>query len=207
MTTLRISDLAKAVSVHPNTVRRYAERGFLPPVARSPSGYRRFTAHHLDCLRVAHQVVYNQYPSAPLRQMSLRFSTATARGDLDGALELAHWYRAVVQAEQREPNLAAAVEGQYGGGGGVFEVDVRPDARAVADDGELARAHGGDETVVGIAVEVAIAQRDPAGGGDRLVEMGHRGDGLAHRGRRIWVERVVLALDRPAGPGVAAEGT
>jgi len=56
MTQLRASDLAKAVGVHPNTVRRYAERGFLPPVARGPSGYRRFTPRHLDCLRVAHQV-------------------------------------------------------------------------------------------------------------------------------------------------------
>jgi hypothetical protein len=30
--------------------------------------------------------------------------------------------------------------------------------------------------------------------------------GLPHRDRRIWVERVVLGLDRPAGPGVAVEG-
>jgi len=88
MTTLRTSDLAKAVRVHPNTVRRYAERGFLPPVERSPSGYRRFTSHHLDCLRVAHEVLYNQYPSAPLRRMSLHIIKATARGDLEGALEL-----------------------------------------------------------------------------------------------------------------------
>jgi DNA-binding transcriptional MerR regulator len=109
MTTLRTSDLAKAVRVHPNTVRRYAERGFLPPVERSPSGYRRFTSHHLDCLRVAHEVLYNQYPSAPLRRMSLHIIKATARGDLEGALELAHRYRAFVQAEQRQADLAAAV--------------------------------------------------------------------------------------------------
>ncbi len=38
MTQLRTSDLTNAVGVHLNTVRRYGERGFLPPVERSPSG-------------------------------------------------------------------------------------------------------------------------------------------------------------------------
>lgn len=107
MRHLRTSDLAKAVGVHPNTVRRYADRGFLPPVARSPAGYRRFTPRHLDCLRVAHQIYYDQYPSAPLRQMSERIIQATARGDLRGALELAHRYRTFVQAERAQADLAA----------------------------------------------------------------------------------------------------
>lgn len=53
---LRTSDLARAVGVHPNTVRRHVDRGLLPPVERSPSGYRRFTPRHLDCLRLAHQI-------------------------------------------------------------------------------------------------------------------------------------------------------
>ena len=41
MSYLRTSDLARAVDAHPNTVRRYVDRGILPPVERSPSGYRR----------------------------------------------------------------------------------------------------------------------------------------------------------------------
>ena len=43
---LRTSDVAKAVDVHPNTVRLYEEWGFLPSVPRSPSGYRLFTDYH-----------------------------------------------------------------------------------------------------------------------------------------------------------------
>src|SRR5438105_5030876 len=35
MNYLRTSDLAKAVGVHPNTVRRYVDRGLLPAVLRS----------------------------------------------------------------------------------------------------------------------------------------------------------------------------
>ena len=51
--TLRTSDIAKAVGVHPNTVRLYEEWGFLPPIPRSPSGYRLFTGAHLDQMRLA----------------------------------------------------------------------------------------------------------------------------------------------------------
>lgn len=40
---LRTSDIAKAVGVHPNTVRLYEEWGFLPPIPRNLSGYRLFT--------------------------------------------------------------------------------------------------------------------------------------------------------------------
>jgi DNA-binding transcriptional MerR regulator len=51
--TLRTSDVAKAVGVHPNTVRLYEAWGFLPPPPHSPSGYRLFIAAHLDQMRLA----------------------------------------------------------------------------------------------------------------------------------------------------------
>ncbi|MBO0780869.1 MAG: MerR family DNA-binding transcriptional regulator [Ktedonobacteraceae bacterium] len=44
MKYLRTSDLARAVGVHSNTVRRYVDRGILSPVEYSSSGYRRFTS-------------------------------------------------------------------------------------------------------------------------------------------------------------------
>src|SRR5690348_5800952 len=40
---LRTADLARVVGIHPNTVRRYVERGWLPPVRRGANGYRHFT--------------------------------------------------------------------------------------------------------------------------------------------------------------------
>ena len=72
MKYLRTSDLAKAVGVHPNTVRRYVDWGLLPPVEHSPSGYRRFTQRHLDCLRLARQVYCNQYPGKVIHQSGMR---------------------------------------------------------------------------------------------------------------------------------------
>src|SRR6187455_1918669 len=99
MKYLHTSDLAKAVGVHPNTVRRYVDRGLLPPVEYSPSGYRRFTQHHLDCLRLACQVYYNQYPGKGIRESGIRILHAAVGGDLGGALELAYRHLALVQSE------------------------------------------------------------------------------------------------------------
>ena len=109
MQYLRTSDLAKAVGVHPNTVRRYVDRGLLPPVEHSPSGYRRFTQRHLDCLRLARQVYCNQYPGKAIYQSGIRIIQATVSGDLGGALELAHSHLALVQSERTQADVAAGL--------------------------------------------------------------------------------------------------
>lgn len=108
MSYLRTSDLARAVGAHPNTVRRYVDRGILPPVERSPSGYRRFTQRHLDCMRVARQVYCNQYLGAAIFQSGVRIIQATVSGDLRSALELAHNHLALVRSERAQADAAAA---------------------------------------------------------------------------------------------------
>ena len=109
MKYLRTSDLAKAVGVHPNTVRRYVDRGLLPPVERSPSGYRRFTRRHLDCLRLARQVYCNQYPGKAILQSGIRIIQATVSGDLGDALGLAYSHLALVQSERAQADAAAGL--------------------------------------------------------------------------------------------------
>lgn len=107
MNYLRTSDLAKAVGVHPNTVRRYVDRGILPPVKRSPAGYRRFTPHHLDCLRLACQVYGTQYPGKAIYQSGARIVETAVAGDLGGALELAYSHLTLVRAERAQADVAA----------------------------------------------------------------------------------------------------
>ncbi len=107
MKYLRTSDLAKAVGVHPNTVRRYVDRGILPPVEYSPSGYRRFTQRHLDCLRLARQVYCHQYPGKAIYQSGIRIIQANISGDLRDALELAYNHLALVQSERSQADVAA----------------------------------------------------------------------------------------------------
>lgn len=86
MKYLRTSDLAKAVGMHANTVRRYVDQGLLPPVERSPNGYRRFTQRHLDCLRLARLVFCDQYPGKAILQSGIRIIQATVSDDLSSAL-------------------------------------------------------------------------------------------------------------------------
>jgi DNA-binding transcriptional MerR regulator len=109
MQYLRTSDLAKAVGIHPNTVRRYVDRGILPPVERSSSGYRRFTRRHLDCLRLACQVYRIPYPGKAIFLSGARIVQTAVSGNLNSALDLAHSHQALIQAEQVQADTAASL--------------------------------------------------------------------------------------------------
>jgi DNA-binding transcriptional MerR regulator len=106
---LRTSDLAKAVGVHPNTVRRYVDWGLLPPVERSPSGYRRFTQQHLNCLRLARLVYGHDYPGRAIRHSGWEIIQFAVAGDWGGALEKAYQHLALIQAEQAQADAAASL--------------------------------------------------------------------------------------------------
>jgi DNA-binding transcriptional MerR regulator len=104
---LRTSDLAKAVGVHPNTVRLYERWGFLPPVPRSASGYRLFTEAHLDHMRLARLALHSVWPGRNIRRSAYTLVKQAAAGDLGGALERAYQHLALVQAERAQAEAAA----------------------------------------------------------------------------------------------------
>jgi DNA-binding transcriptional MerR regulator len=104
---LRTSDIAKAVGVHPNTVRLYEEWGFLPPIARGPSRYRMFTEDHLDQMRLARTILGDPWPGRYLRRSAVALVRQAAAGDLGGALERANDHLAFVQAERAQAEAAA----------------------------------------------------------------------------------------------------
>src|SRR4051794_19937679 len=45
---MRVTDLASAAQVSPDTVRYYERLGLLPPAARTAAGYRKFTVEAID---------------------------------------------------------------------------------------------------------------------------------------------------------------
>jgi DNA-binding transcriptional MerR regulator len=106
---LRTSDLARAVGVHPNTVRRYVDWGLIPPVERTAAGYRLFTPLHLDCLRLARMVYSAPYPGRGFRALGNQIIQSAVAGDLPGALEKAREHLALVQAERKQAEAAADV--------------------------------------------------------------------------------------------------
>ena len=104
---LYTSDVAKAIGVHPNTVRLYEEWGFLPPIPRSAGGYRLFTQAHVDQMRLARTSLRGPWPGRKIKQSALALVRQAASGDLGGALEQAYLYQALVQAERAQADAAA----------------------------------------------------------------------------------------------------
>ncbi len=104
---LRTSDIAKAVGVHPNTVRRYEEWGFLPSIPRGPNAYRLFTQVHLEQMRLGRMALHGQWPGKKIRESALALVRKAATGDLDGALEQAKHHLTLVQAERAQAEAAA----------------------------------------------------------------------------------------------------
>ncbi|MBN2305006.1 MAG: MerR family DNA-binding transcriptional regulator [Anaerolineae bacterium] len=111
---LRTSDIAQAVGVHPNTVRLYEAWGFLPPVPRSPSGYRLFTPVHLEQMRLARIALQWPYPGGKDPVTALVKSAAA--GDLGRAMELAYTYLANVRAERAHAEAATEFLERWAGG-------------------------------------------------------------------------------------------
>jgi DNA-binding transcriptional MerR regulator len=125
MKYLRTSDLARAVGVHPNTVRRYVDWKLIPPVERSPAGYRRFTERHLDCLRLARQVYAIVYPGRTIRHSGCQVIQAAVAGDLGGAVELAHQHLALILAERAHAETAAGLLERWAQGA-ILDATRRP---------------------------------------------------------------------------------
>lgn len=82
---MRTAELARAVGVSPQQVRNYEAQGLLPPVARSPSGYRLFSGTHLDALQVVRAMMRCGYDAHHMRTAM----HAVHSGDTGTALALA----------------------------------------------------------------------------------------------------------------------
>src|SRR5215208_6287032 len=104
---LHTSDLAKAVGIHPNTVRQYVGWGLIPPVERSPAGYRLFTQRHLDCLRLARMIYTAAYPGRGFRALGNKIIKCAVADDWQGAMENAHEHLLAVDSELENANQAA----------------------------------------------------------------------------------------------------
>lgn len=105
--TLNTTQIARAIGMHPNTVRLYEAWGFLPAVPRSPAGYRRFTERHLDQMQLARAALHGGWPGKAIRESALALVRQAASGDLDAALTLAREHQALVQTERARAEIAA----------------------------------------------------------------------------------------------------
>lgn len=113
---LRTSDLARALGLHPNTIRLYEAWGYLPPVPRAPNGYRQFTPYHLDQARLVRLAQRCTWLSGTIRAEGLALIAAGAAHDLDAALDHARQVAALIQAEHAQAEAAVQVLEHWAGG-------------------------------------------------------------------------------------------
>jgi DNA-binding transcriptional MerR regulator len=106
---LTTAQIAKGAGVHPNTVRLYEQWGLLPPIPRTPAGYRKFTPLHLSQMILARIALSGPYPGKAIRTSAFEVVRRSASGDLGGALELAYGHLSIVQAELAHAETAAAL--------------------------------------------------------------------------------------------------
>lgn len=124
MKVLHTLDLARAAGVHPNTVRRYVERGLIPPVQRAANGYRLFTQKHLDCLRVARMIYASTYASRAIRRSASRIIQCTVADDWGRALEMGYVHLAFVQSEQAFAEMAVRLLEEWASGGATETIEA-----------------------------------------------------------------------------------
>lgn len=101
---MRPVDLARAVGVSAQTIRKYEKWGFLPPAERSENGYRQYGPRHLAAIRAA-DTMKKGFGFGP----ALRILRRVNRDDLTGALALVDARYALLHQERTnlEQTLAA----------------------------------------------------------------------------------------------------
>jgi len=104
---LLTSEIANAVGIHPNTVRLYEEWGYLPPVTRTPGGYRKFSETHLDQVKLIRLLMNFTWMGGAIRKTAYEIISSGSEGDLGGALEIAYHLRVLIQAERAQAEAAA----------------------------------------------------------------------------------------------------
>jgi len=87
----------------------YETWGLLPPIPRTPRGYRQFTEAHLDQMRLARSSTHFTWLGGDIRKTSYTMIFQAASGDLGGALEQAYHILVLIRSERVHAEAAAAL--------------------------------------------------------------------------------------------------
>lgn len=110
---LTTTQVARAVGVHPNTVRLYEEWNFIPPVPRAANGYRMFSQAHIDHMRLARLAMRFTWMGGDIRRITLDVVYRAADGDLPAASQAALALQASIQRERAYALAAVEVLEQW----------------------------------------------------------------------------------------------
>lgn len=102
-------EIAKAVNVHPNTVRLYEKWGYLPKIPRNKNGYRIFKNEHLEQMRLARIAFRCEFIQGNIRKKAANIVILGAQGKLKEALIFAEEYKKHVKKELKQAEKAAFI--------------------------------------------------------------------------------------------------
>lgn len=105
----KTSEIARAVGVHPNTVRLYEEWGLLQPVPRNSKGYRLFTGRHMEQMRLARIALRCEFVEGNIRELATGIVKTAAQGSLEEALEEAFAYSEHIKNERAKAEEALEI--------------------------------------------------------------------------------------------------
>ncbi len=125
MKDLTTSGIARAVGVHPNTVRLCESMGLLRPIPRSPSGYRMFNQFHLDQMRLAWTATRCTWLGGEIRRTALALVLMSGSGRLAEALQKAHDLLTLVRREKAQAEEAAEFLERWAGRPDYAETSLR----------------------------------------------------------------------------------
>jgi DNA-binding transcriptional MerR regulator len=110
---LRTSDIARAVGIHPNTVRMYEQWGLLPPIPRTPKGYRQYNNLHLEQVKLIRLALKCTMLWGEIAKAAYGSVRSSAAGDKHGALELAYRLLEQVKLEKAQAEIAVELLSQW----------------------------------------------------------------------------------------------
>lgn len=116
MKHLKTSDIAKSAGIHPNTVRLYEEWGLLPPIPRSPAGYRLFTQVHLEQVALVRFALKCTVFGREIKHLAYDVIYDSAAALFDEALKKARQLAGLIDRERSQAEAAEAFLEHWGGG-------------------------------------------------------------------------------------------
>ena len=99
------NQVAKALSVHPNTIRWYEKMGLISPVPRLKNGYSQYDGRHLVQLRVCRLIFGTPCANKPIRASAFEILAALKQWDIGLSLS-----KALDHRRRLEQEYASALE-------------------------------------------------------------------------------------------------
>lgn len=106
MKYFKTSEIAKAVGLHPNTIRLYEQWGLLPEISRTAAGYRLFTQDHVDQVKLIRLVLKCTLFGREIKHTSYEIIKLSARSEYREALDRAGRLEALLRSECRQAEEA-----------------------------------------------------------------------------------------------------